>query len=1116
MTPIMRPTTARFEPQPQITRHRVLSAVIVSALAVLTVAALAINPPTREAIATHSSFLLIYSLLTAFALNFGVALSDGELSLAHGVGIIAFLSLPVTTQPTMTWALALGALIGGGVLALRRRPIHPDQVPTLYALRGIVIVTARVTLSFAAAAQFYLINRGTLPLQDLTWGDGLILVGYVGLYVLVYVALFLLQCYVERRSVQRLLRGNGGEILVALGLPVPFAVIGAEAFNTLSVLSFSIYLGGLMISIVGPYAISRVQYQFSRQLDKLRSLSVMGQAIRANLELGSLLNMVYVQVNTLLDVNNFEVVLYDREERRLDYPLVIRDGQQETHGARYVTDTRTLTDEVLHTENALLISHDVYAEAQRRGLVAPRGLHSWLGVPLIAGGHVLGAIIVTSTARGRIFGPDDLRLLNIVAAGAGVALENAQLLDRQMKRAAQLAQLNQVLSLLTGTLSPDGVLDTVISSASMISEASAVAVYLFWDEAKSTLALARSAGLDEKVITDLPDPLLADAVLNKDRQLPPAPRLVNDVMTDPQTAAIRDTISRLGKRAWIELPLVVGGVSVGVLVLYYNDPYTPTPESIELLRTFANQAGQAISNARLFTVTDEALERRVGQLLALAAIGHELTATIELRTICRLVLNHALEATYSKVGGILMLSDIDQPELLLTEGYPDGSFDNPALVKSGITGRALETGLPQLINNVAANGDYLRLMPTTRAQLSMPITRSGATLGALTLESDHENAFREDDVHFATQLLNQAVIAVDNARLFRRITEALKRLQVIVDAMEEAIVLIDSQGRISLANPRVRMIGLDPDIMVGQEVAALLRFANFDLAERFGFASDNDLRQLIASATQPANHTIQYTLDGESGVRHIERQVFIVADAGEQPLGILLIFYDKTEEQRLAQTREDISRMIIHDLRSPLTAVNTSLKLLNEVVPSDNDLHKIVETTTETGRRAVRKLLSRVDSLLDVSRMESGFIDLSTKPTELATLADNVCIELSPLAQELDVEISIDIADDLPLLHIDGDKVERLLLNLVDNALKFSPMASTVTVRTHAAGLNGALPGFVRVDVADMGPGVPDEYKQNLFDRFVQVKGQVGKRRGTGLGLAFCRLVAEAHGGKIW
>jgi len=98
-----------------------------------------------------------------------------------------------------------------------------------------------------------------------------------------------------------------------------------------------------------------------------------------------------------------------------------------------------------------------------------------------------------------------------------------------------------------------------------------------------------------------------------------------------------------------------------------------------------------------------------------------------------------------------------------------------------------------------------------------------------------------------------------------------------------------------------------------------------------------------------------------------------------------------------------------------------------------------------------------------------------------------------------------------PLLNIDSDKVERVIQNLVDNALKFCPSNGSVTIRASAPEAR-----FVRVEVVDTGPGVPDEYKAKLFERFVQVQGRRGARRGIGLGLTFCRMVVDAHGGRIW
>jgi signal transduction histidine kinase len=204
--------------------------------------------------------------------------------------------------------------------------------------------------------------------------------------------------------------------------------------------------------------------------------------------------------------------------------------------------------------------------------------------------------------------------------------------------------------------------------------------------------------------------------------------------------------------------------------------------------------------------------------------------------------------------------------------------------------------------------------------------------------------------------------------------------------------------------------------------------------------------------------------------------------------------------------------MIVHDLRGPLTAITTSLKLLNEIAPADDPLGRAVKQTTEMSSRAVRKLLNLVDSLLDISKLESGVIALEYEPTRLRSLCKAVTDELAPLAQELDVQLHVNVPETLPTLNTDPEKVERVVLNLVDNAIKFTPSGGRVVIQAYPPGEED----FLRVEVRDTGPGIPDEHKERLFDRFAQIDGQRGRRRGTGLGLTFCRLAIEAHGGRIW
>lgn len=734
---------------------------------------------------------------------------------------------------------------------------------------------------------------------------------------------------------------------------------------------------------------------------------------------------------------------------------------------------------------------------------------------------LLFAIYIASLAliMVRVYEIARTQRLQVAAISSSAELE---LYEREKDRVSQLAMLNRVLPVLTETLSPDTVLDTIISSASMLGESSAVAVYLYTNlyVNNDELELARAAGLSDEFQLVPPVPLLSSRFLSGE---PPAPLVVSNVNTDPSAAGVRPTMLHEGKAAWVELPLAFRGVRIGVLVIYYDAVREFSAETVELLRTFANQCSQAISNARQYTYIDQALERRVGQLLALANIGHHLTATLEVKPICELVADYAQNSTGATAAVVVMLRRSGNIEHLASVGFADGALDgNERLLSTAVTAQAIERKKSIMVSDVEKQEqkeDYVALLPRTRSQLTTPIIWNETVVGVIALESNTPNAFSEEDSYFVGQLANQAIIAIENARLFRRVSEALGRVQLILNTVREALILISTTGEIILANPRVEMLGIDPRMLVGRSLDGVLRTSTLGLSAQLGFRTGGEIQRLVKELRAPGGlserETISFTLEADDTVTYIERQIFPVYDEKEQPLGVLLVYYDQTEEMRLAQTREEFSQMLVHDLRSPLTAVTTALKLLSDLTPKDSSLRPIVETTTDSSRRAIHKLLNRVDSLLDVSKMESG-LEVETKPTELSTLVDNVCIELSPLAQELGITLKADIQADLPLLDIDADKVERVLLNLMDNALKFSPVDSVVIVRSHEPGAEGAAPGFVRVDVVDAGPGVPDEYKLLLFDRFVQVRGRKGARRGTGLGLTFCRLVAETHGGRIW
>jgi signal transduction histidine kinase len=212
----------------------------------------------------------------------------------------------------------------------------------------------------------------------------------------------------------------------------------------------------------------------------------------------------------------------------------------------------------------------------------------------------------------------------------------------------------------------------------------------------------------------------------------------------------------------------------------------------------------------------------------------------------------------------------------------------------------------------------------------------------------------------------------------------------------------------------------------------------------------------------------------------------------------------------MKQARDLINETLVHDLRSPLSSTISALDVIQESIAS-GDPAGIVEPSIQIAQRSARRVLAMVESILEINRMESGKIELSLTDIVIYTLIRGSIAELEPIAKEYRVSIKEDVSGDLPAVCLDQQKIHRVLNNLIDNALKYSPEDGYILISASMPEEN-----VVKFQVSDSGPGIPKQYHEKVFDRFVQVPGQASRKRGSGLGLTYCRLAVEAHGGKIW
>ncbi|MGC8827276.1 MAG: response regulator [Anaerolineae bacterium] len=212
--------------------------------------------------------------------------------------------------------------------------------------------------------------------------------------------------------------------------------------------------------------------------------------------------------------------------------------------------------------------------------------------------------------------------------------------------------------------------------------------------------------------------------------------------------------------------------------------------------------------------------------------------------------------------------------------------------------------------------------------------------------------------------------------------------------------------------------------------------------------------------------------------------------------------------EQFDQLKEEWLSMMVHDLKSPISILLSVVDLLgSDFEPQMDDEQRAV---LEGARRASAQLLSLMSNLLDVQRMEMGKLALIRTPLDLNDLVRRAGMAVMPRAREQQVSLLFDLDKDLPPVPADEELVERVLANLLDNALKFTPAQGQITLFTRAG------TSEVQAGVADTGAGIPAGERQRIFEKFTQLHRTIKGARGSGLGLTFCRLAVEAHGGRIW
>ena len=370
--------------------------------------------------------------------------------------------------------------------------------------------------------------------------------------------------------------------------------------------------------------------------------------------------------------------------------------------------------------------------------------------------------------------------------------------------------------------------------------------------------------------------------------------------------------------------------------------------------------------------------------------------------------------------------------------------------------------------------------------LSAPLVARGRALGAITLVSTGSGRrYGEDDLDFLLELARRAAVAVDNALLFR---EAEERGQAarILQSVGDGVVLVDGAGVVRYWNRAAeRITGLaGADVVDRAAVEAIPGWA--------------ELAPLVPVGRVPQSMPLQID----------SRELWLSISGVALEEGTVFAFRDLTEERALDELKTEFVSTVSHELRTPLAAIyGAAMTLRREDVqlPDGQRVNLLGVIANEADR-----LARIVNDILWASRLDSGTLRVAIESCDAADLAGKVVSAQTAHLPE-GIRLSLEAQDDLPPVAADGDKVRQVLVNLVDNAVKYSPDGGRVRV---VLDLRGA---HVRIAVSDEGLGIPHGEQRRIFDKFYRLDPNLTRGvGGTGLGLYICRELVRRMNGRIW
>jgi signal transduction histidine kinase/putative methionine-R-sulfoxide reductase with GAF domain len=610
--------------------------------------------------------------------------------------------------------------------------------------------------------------------------------------------------------------------------------------------------------------------------------------------------------------------------------------------------------------------------------------------------------------------------------------------------------------------------------------------------------------------------------------------------------------------AVIALPLLVKERAAGVVVLQDPNPDDQFSRSQQDLgRAVVNQAAIAIENARLYaqirkfnSELEELVDQRTSELqeekerlATIHKISTEISSTLDLDMLLNTSLQALARITHVEYGSI-MLVEPDTGHLVnrAVLGHETMNTFTRFPIGQGVAGWVALHKEPALIDDIEGDERWVAL-PTGETELkyhgsmvAVPLIAQGEVWGVLILSHSHKGFFNEGHLRLLTASAGAIAVGINNANMYTTIFSEMERnsvllqrqhmetskMEAILQSLSDGVLVCDTEGGILSANPAAGRI-LERDL---EE----LYFGNISLFDMMrdllgGQLTEMPLDDLLMNPLDNHQNPRIFETTVEVSMRVISLTMGPVLKDGSELIGALLLMHDITREVEADRLKTEFIGTMSHELRTPMTAIKgfTQLLAMGGLGPVNDTQREFLTTIQNNAER----MISIINDVLDITKIETGSIDLELRSIHLAEAISGVMTELQTLSQNREHTVSMSIPPGLPLVVADDGRLHQILYNIVSNALKYTPMGGDIGIEAHEATYD-TIPEkvrqglsknrrYVQMNVSDTGVGVAPHELDLIFDRFYRTENQLKvEAGGTGLGLSLVKPLIELLGGRIW